>query len=87
MRLDSLGNLWVAAGIAAPRNANESAEAPTGVYVISPQGKLLGRIPIPEDVITNVAFGGADKKTLYVTAGKTLFKIATSVSGYSLYPK
>jgi gluconolactonase len=86
MRLDSQGNLWVAAGIAAPRTANESADVPTGVYVISPEGKLLGRIPISEDVITNLAFGGPDKKTLYVTAGKTLFKIQTAVAGYSLYP-
>ena len=31
---------------------------------------LLGRIPIPEDLITHVAFGGRDCKTLYVTAGK-----------------
>jgi gluconolactonase len=86
MRLDSQGNLWVAAGISAPRTANESADVPTGVYVISPRGEVLGRIPISEDVITNLAFGGADKKTLYVTAGKSLFKIPTAVSGYSLYP-
>jgi gluconolactonase len=87
MRLDSKGNLWVAAGISAPRTPNESAEIPTGVYVISPEGKLLGRIPVPEDVITNIAFGGPDKKMLYVAAGKTLFKIRTAVAGYSLYPQ
>jgi gluconolactonase len=86
MRLDSQGNLWVAAGILAPRTANESGEVPTGVYVISPSGELLGRIPINEDVLTNLAFGGPDKKTLYVTAGKTLFKISAAVAGYSLYP-
>ncbi|MBI3465319.1 MAG: SMP-30/gluconolactonase/LRE family protein [Planctomycetes bacterium] len=87
MRLDTRGNLWVAAGISAPRTPNESAEVPTGVYVISPSGKLLGRIPIPEDVITNLTFGGPDKKTLYVTAGKTIFRIQTAVAGYSLYPR
>lgn len=87
MRLDSKGNLWVAAGILAPRTANESGEVPPGVYTISPQGELLGRIPIPEDVITNLAFGGSDKKTLYVTAGKTLYKIQTAVAGYSLFPR
>jgi gluconolactonase len=86
LRLDSQGNLWVAAGISSPRTPNESADVPTGIYVISPQGKLLGRIPVPEDVITNLAWGGADKKTLYVTSGKTLFKIQTAVAGYSLYP-
>ncbi len=87
MRLDMQGNLWIAAGISKPRTANESADVPTGVYVISPAGMLLGRIPIAEDVITNLAFGGPEKKTLYVTAGKTLFKIQTATSGYSLYPK
>ena len=86
MRLDTQGNLWVAAGISSPRTPNESADVPTGVYVISPQGEVLGRIPIAEDVITNLAFGGPDKKTLYVTAGKTVFKISTAVAGYSLYP-
>jgi gluconolactonase len=86
MRLDSTGNLWVAAGIAAPRTPNESADVPTGVYILSPGGELLGRIPIGEDVLTNLAFGGPDKKTLYITAGKTLFKIQTAVAGYSLYP-
>ncbi len=86
MRLDEEGNLWVAAGISTPRTANESAEVPTGIYVISPRGALLGRIPIPEDVITNLAFGGPDKKLLFVTAGKTLYQIPTSTSGYSLYP-
>ena len=86
MRLDAQGNLWIAAGISKPRTANESADVPTGVYVISAEGKLLGRIPIPEDVITNLAFGGPEKKMLYVTAGKTVFKIQSAVAGYSLYP-
>ena len=86
MRLDSQGNLWVAAGIFAPRTANESADVPAGVYVISPRGELIGRIPVAEDVITNLAFGGPDKKMLFVTAGKMLYKIPTAVSGYSLYP-
>jgi gluconolactonase len=87
MRLDSEGNLWVAAGISKPRTVNETADVPTGVYVISSQGELIGRIPIAEDVITNLAFGGEGKKTLYVTAGKTLFKIPTAVAGYSLWPE
>jgi gluconolactonase len=59
---------------------------PPGVYVITPAGKLLGRIPIPEDVITNLAFGGPDLKTLYVTAGKTLYKVPVQVAGYAVYP-
>jgi gluconolactonase len=87
LRVDVNGNLWVAAGINKPRgNPGESLDVPAGVYVISPQGKLLGRIPIPEDLITNVAFGGRDRKTLYVTAGKTLYRFAVNVSGHAVYP-
>jgi gluconolactonase len=49
--------------------------------VISPQGKLIKFVPIPEDTITNTAFGGPDMKTLYVTAGKTLYRIRMDVAG------
>ncbi len=86
MRLDERGNLWVAAGILLPRHDGETADVPAGVYVITPAGKLLGRIPIPEDVCTNLAFGGASRRELYVTSGKTIFRIPTAVSGYALYP-
>jgi gluconolactonase len=86
MRLDERGNLWVAAGIHLPRHAGETAEVPAGVYVITAKGELLGRIPIPEDLCTNLAFGGPGRKTLYVTSGKSIFKIPLTVSGYALYP-
>lgn len=87
MRVDLNGNLWAAAGINKSRgNPAESLEVSAGVYVISPEGKLLGRIPIPEDLITNVAFGGPERKTLYVTAGKTLYRFPVNVSGHAVYP-
>jgi gluconolactonase len=86
MRLDSKGNLWVAAGISVLRGPGETLDNPPGVYVISSQGKLLGRIPIPENLITNLAFGGPERKTLFVTAGKTVYQIPVQVSGYALYP-
>ena len=86
MRLDMEGNLWIACGVNIPRSSHETADVPAGVCVVSPSGNLLGQIPIPEDLVTNLAFGGPDKKTLYVTAGKTLFSIQTSVSGFTVYP-
>ncbi|MCS6852129.1 MAG: SMP-30/gluconolactonase/LRE family protein [Gemmataceae bacterium] len=86
MRLDMQGNLWVAAGILTPRGPGETTDILPGIYVISPEGQLLGRIPVLEDLITNLAFGGPERKTLYVTAGKTLYRIPTQVSGYALYP-
>ena len=86
LRLDLRGNLWIAAGIQTPRHGGENTDVPPGVYVLSAEGKLLGRIAIPEDVTTNLTFGGPDRKTLYVTSGKTVYKIAVEVEGYSLYP-
>lgn len=86
MRLDERGNLWVAAGILLPRHAGETAAVPAGVYVITARGELLGCIPIPEDLCTNLAFGGPGRKTLHVTSGKSIFKIPLAVSGYALYP-
>ena len=87
LRTDVDGNLWVAAGINFPRgNRGETLDVPAGVYVISPKGKLLGRIPIPEDLLTNLAFGGPQRKTLYVTAGKTLYRFPVKVSGHAAYP-
>jgi len=81
MSVDTQGNLYAAAGMHRPRQTAETLDTKCGVYVISPAGKLLKFIPIPEDYITNTAFGGADMKTLYVTAGKTLYKVRTEIPG------
>jgi gluconolactonase len=86
MRLDTHGNLWIAAGVLFPRHSGETADVPSGVYVVTPKGELLGRISIPEDLCTNLAFGGPDRKTLHVTAGKSVYKLPTAVAGYALYP-
>jgi len=86
MRVDLNGNLWVAAGIQRPRPPGEVIDIPQGVYVFSPRGDLLGRIPIPEDYVTNLAFGGPERKTLYITAGKSIYKVAVTVPGYAVYP-
>ncbi|MCI0380644.1 MAG: SMP-30/gluconolactonase/LRE family protein [Gemmataceae bacterium] len=86
LRLDAKGNLWIAGGISYRRSDGEDTSVPPGVYVVTPSGKLLGRIPIGEDLVTNLAFGGPDKKTLYVTAGKTLYQLPVNVPGHSLYP-
>lgn len=81
MTVDTQGNLYVAAGLNTPRGTAETLDNKAGIYVISPRGILLRFIPIPEDLLTNVAFGGPDMKTLYVTAGKTLFRVRVDVPG------
>jgi gluconolactonase len=42
---------------------------------------LIDFMPIPRDETTNCGFGGADMKTLFVTAGGTLWGIRTKVPG------
>ena len=81
MTIDSEGNLYVAAGLNRLRGTSETLDTVAGVHVFSPAGELIEHIPIPEDTITNAAFGGPDLRTLYVTAGKTLFRIRTDITG------
>src|SRR5438093_5525297 len=71
---DTEGNLYVAI----------LALSRPGIYVYSPQGKELARVPTPV-LPTNVAFGrGDERSTLYVTAGGNLFRIRTKKTGYQL---
>jgi gluconolactonase len=81
MSIDTQGNLYASAGLNQPRGTTETMDTKAGVYVISPKGTLLKFIPIPEDLITNNGFGGPDMKTLYITAGKTLYKVRTEIAG------
>jgi gluconolactonase len=81
MSIDTEGNLYASAGLNRTRGTSETLDTKCGVHVISPQGRLIAFIPIPEDTITNNAFGGPDMKTLYITAGKTLFRVRTDIAG------
>ena len=81
MSIDTQGNLYASAGLNQLRGTSETLDTKAGIYVISPAGALLKFIPIPEDLITNNAFGGPDMKTLYVTAGKTLYSIRMEIAG------
>ncbi|MBI1347853.1 SMP-30/gluconolactonase/LRE family protein [bacterium] len=85
MCVDAEGHLYIAAGISRPRGPHETTEVPAGIYVVHPGGRLIGRIPIPEDVLTNCTFGGEDLKTLYITAGRTLYQIRTTYPGWVVH--
>lgn len=66
IKTDTAGNIW--------------ATASDGVRVIAPDGALLQTIEFPQNP-ANCAFGGADGKTLYVTARRAVYKVATTVAG------
>jgi gluconolactonase len=65
--------------------AASSFEGKPTVLVFSPAGKILASIPVPE-AAANVEFGGDDYKTLYICAGKSLYRIQTTMTGHHLWP-
>ena len=71
--VDVEGNLYVAV----------RDETRPGICVYSPAGKELAYIKT--EIPTNVGFGrGAERRTLYITAGKSLYRIRLNKQGYQL---
>jgi len=60
LKVDGRGNLFVS--------------GPGGVWILSPEGKHLGTIKGPE-LAANFAFGGDDRKTLYMTARTGVYRL------------
>ena len=67
-------------GIRVDRQGNIYGAGPGGVWIISPAGKHLATIKVPE-VVGNVAWGDADGKSLYITASTSIYRIKLSVAG------
>jgi gluconolactonase len=87
VKQDQKGKLYVAAGLNKPNPPFEPAEdVKGGIYVLNPEGKLLVFLPVPRDEVTNCAFGGDDLRTLYITAGGTLYSIRTTTPGRVVWP-
>ena len=53
---------------------------PGGVWIFAPSGKHLGTILLPHPA-SNVAWGGADAKTLYITDSGELFRVRVNIPG------
>jgi len=88
MKLDAAGRLFVAAGLNRQNPPYETQDKPTaGVYVFLPAGELLEFIPIPRDETTNCTFGGDDLKTLFITAGGSLWSIRVNAPGKPVWPR
>ena len=66
LRVDVKGNLW--------------ETGPGGIWIISPTGKHLGTIRLPE-LGANVEFGDADRKTLYIAARTSIYRIRVKIAG------
>ena len=60
--------------------ATAGSGAASGIHFFAPDGKKLGFFKTPENS-NNCCFGGADKKTLYITAGKSLYRVQLTIAG------
>ena len=67
-------------GLKVDRQGNVYAAGPGGLLVLSPEGKHLGTIKFSEQP-ANLAWGDADRQTLYVTARTGLYRVRLSVAG------
>jgi len=66
IRCDAQGQIFSSAG--------------DGVHIFSPEGKLIGKILVPETP-ANLCFGGVDGKTLFITARTSLYSLPLRVRG------
>ena len=67
LAIDVQGNLYVTTDL--------------GVQIVSPNGKLLGLISLPEQP-ANCAFGGAGMKTLFMTSRTGLYSVEMPIEGH-----
>jgi gluconolactonase len=65
LKLDSAGNIWTT--------------GPGGIRIITPDGKVLGQIRLPE-VAANLAWAG-DGHTLYIAATSSIYRLQVKVQG------
>ncbi|OYU18277.1 MAG: gluconolactonase [Rhodobacteraceae bacterium PARR1] len=66
IRVDSDGNLW--------------SSAADGVHCIGPDGRLLGKILVPE-IVSNLCFGGRAKHRLFITATTSVYSVILNRRG------
>ena len=65
-RIDVGGNIWTSAG--------------NGIDVVSPDGRRLGRLPVPERT-ANCVFAGPDLDRLFITASTSLYVLDVATRG------
>lgn len=82
LKMDTRNRLYVAAGLNVASPPFETVEPHrAGIYILSADGDLIDFVPVPRDEVTNCAFGGPDLRTLFITAGGTLWRIRVDAPG------
>jgi gluconolactonase len=67
-------------GLKVDEAGNVYACGPGGVWIIAPSGERLGLLRLPEDP-HNLAWGDADRRTLYITALTGVYRIRLEIPG------
>jgi len=70
MKVDIKGNIY--------------CTGPGGLWVIDSNGQCLGRIMLPE-IPSNLAWGDADRRTLYITARSSIYRLRLAVPGITVF--
>ena len=76
LRVDVDGNLWCGWGM--------GAEGLDGVHVFNPEGRLIGRIDLPERC-ANVCFGGVERNRLFMAATTSLYSLYVNTQGMACF--
>lgn len=71
-------------GMKCDTEGNIYCTGPGGIHVVGPSGKLLGRFRIP-DHTTNLGWGGADSRDLYITTYHSVFRTRLRVAGVPVW--
>jgi gluconolactonase len=66
LRVDAEGRVWMT--------------GPDGIWVLTPDGEVIGLLPTPE-VAANLVWGGPDQQTLYITGSTSLYRVQLNVTG------
>lgn len=67
-------------GMVVDSNGNVYSTGPGGLWIFSPEGKLLQQIETSR--ITNLAWGGPHRTALFMTAPNAVYKLQTTQKGY-----
>jgi len=70
-------------GLKADVQGNIYVTGKGGIWVLNPEGNRLGVITVPE-LPANLAWGDSDRKTLYITARSSLYRVRLNVAGVRL---
>jgi gluconolactonase len=67
LKVDSRGDVWTS--------------GPGGIRIISPEGKVLGQLKTPDRAQANLAWGGPDRKTVYIMSAGNVYRLKISIPG------